>query len=374
MASKTVVVARLLAMSCLFLLIYNSCNWPAQSKDSDQILTKPIDTPPPIVKKDDKQRVVDRATKVEPEADKPVLIEKPGKRPSVALALGGGGTRGAAHLGVIRALNRAGIPIDEIVGCSMGSVVGGLYAAGVPIDDLQNILMDKALAKAYVPTPFQIRFLLMPFVRICDRINHRYAGFYSGNKFQKFLESKIPPASRGFKNLKVPFSAVATNLLDGKAYAISSGDLATAIHASSAISPLLKPVPIDDKLFVDGGIRANLPAYTARQSGADIVIAVVADEPLRPVPAKRFTRIRCIAMRTADIVLAVNDDHQLPFADVIIYPDVNSIPVLTKNADYVRRAVRAGELAAERAIPTIQRLIKEKQTPSNTTASVSETK
>jgi NTE family protein len=374
MPSKTDAVARLLAVSCLLLCLYNSCSRPAQSKDTDQILTKPIVAIPPIVKQNDKQKVIDQSTKVETLADPPLTPIDHSKRPTIALALGGGGTRGAAHIGVIRALNQAGVPIDEIVGCSMGAVVGGLYAAGLPIDDVQNILLDKSLAKAYIPAPFKVRFLQMPFVRLCDQLTHRYAGFYSGTKFQKYLESKIPTNCRSFDNLKIPFLAVATNLLDGKAYALSSGNLAAAIHASSAISPLLKPIAIDDKLFVDGGVRANLPACAARDSGADLVIAVVADEPLQPVSAERFTHMRNIAIRTADIVLAVNDDHQIPFADVIIYPDVHSIPVLTNNPEYVRRAIKAGELAGERAIPTILRLIKEKEAAQSRTASLSGTK
>jgi NTE family protein len=361
---------RLLALSSLFLLSSNQGSTAGQGSDPDQILTKPIVTTAPIVKAAEKRKASEQATKVETEAQPIRRIVSHGDRPSIALALGGGGARGAAHIGVLRVLNEAGIQIDEIVGNSMGSVVGGLYAAGVPLDEIQTVIVNKSLAKAYVPTPIKVRFVEMPFVRICDRLTHRYAGFYSGNKFQKFLESKIPPSCRDFENLNVPFSAVATNLLDGKAYAITSGNLAAAIHASSAISPLLKPVAIGDKLFVDGGVRANLPAYAARKDGADIVIAVLADEPLRPVPAEQFKHMSKIAVRTADIVLEVNDDHQLQFADIIIKPDVSSIPVLSKNPEYARRAILAGELAAKKALPAIQRLIKDKEAARSATASL----
>lgn len=381
MAAKDTLIAmsmrrkHLISAATSFAVMASSLYAYAKDGSAEQILERPIEVPPPITKSADKRKVINEATKIEPqdaESKANDKVENHSVEPTIALALGGGGTRGAAHVGVIRKLNEAGIRIDRIVGNSMGSVVGGLYAAGIPLDDIEKLLVDGSFRKAYVSTPLPIRILETPFLRAYDQLAGNYAGLYSGKKYQKFLEKKIPEATRHFENLKVPFSAVATNLLDGKAYTISSGDLATAIHASSAISPILKPVTIDDKLYVDGAIRANLPAYAARQAGADIVIAILVDEPLRPVAAKRFMRMRNIASRVADVVLAVNDEHQLQFADIIINPDVSKIPVLWKNPEFIRRGILAGELATEKAIPTIRRMIQDKQSNRSATATLSE--
>src|SRR5262249_47311696 len=148
------------------------------------------------------------------------------------------------------------------------------------------------------------------------------------------------------QDTKIPFSAVGTNLIDGKAYRISQGRLSTAIKASCAISPLIRPVPIDDKLYMDGGVRANLPVSAARETGAGIVIAVLVDEPLRPVPAARFKHLKWIAGRMADIVLAVSDERQLQFADIVVNPDVAGLPILSKNTADVDKAEIAGYKAA----------------------------
>jgi NTE family protein len=273
-------------------------------------------------------------------------------RKTMALALGGGGARGAAHIGVLRVFERENIPIDYIVGNSMGAVVGGLYCAGVDLDTLEKYSKDGSLRKAYLPKLFSV--LLIPVTKIVPCKN-KYAGLSSGRKYEKKLLRAIPEECRSFENMRIPFSAVATNLLDGNAYRISDGDLACAIKASSAISPLIKPVKIGDKLYVDGGMRANLPASAARDTGADIVIAVLVDEPLRELPEKTFRSYKKIAERLADVILAVTDEHQLQFADIIINPDVSGINILSRKQSDVEKAIAAGEAAAEKALPLIRK-------------------
>lgn len=291
------------------------------------------------------------------------------KRPTVALALGGGGARGGAHLGVLKVLADNNIPIDYIVGNSMGAIVGGMYAAGVPLDDIRKMMQDGSMRKAYTPMAIAPKVVLSGLQKLSPfKSSNPYAGLYSGKAFRKYLAKKLPSPDMTVKETKIPFSAVATNLLDGQAYRISEGPLAIAMQASSAISPLIKPVPIDDKVYVDGGVRANLPASAARDTGADIVIAVLVDEPLRHIPARKFTKYKGVASRMADIVLAVADERQLQFCDVVINPDVSNIPVLTKKSFYAEKSELAGVMAAKKALPDILKNLQNPPKPDSAVA------
>jgi predicted acylesterase/phospholipase RssA len=284
----------------------------------------------------------------------------PEGRPTVCLALGGGGARGAAHIGVMRVLQREGIPIDYIVGNSMGSVVGGLYAAGLSLEEISELLANGSLKKAYIGF-IPPKILIAPMEDLFNPFHKQYAGLYSGKKFTKFLDSHLPRKDMNVQDTKIPFSAVATNLLDGKAYRLSEGRLSTVIKASSALTPLLKPVAIGDKLYMDGGVRANLPAKAARETGAGVVLAVLVDEPLGMVPPKRFMHLGNIGSRMIDIVLATADERQLQYADVVINPNVSGIAILSNHGDDIAKAIHAGELATEKAMPDIRKALQRRQ-------------
>lgn len=282
-------------------------------------------------------------------------------RKTLALALGGGGVRGAAHVGVLRVLEQEKIPIDYIVGNSMGAIIGGLYAAGVSLDEVVDESTFEDFRKSYVPT-FAAKAIKLPLSVLFSPFRTGPVGVMSGNKYQAFLDKHIPKDKQNIENLNIPFSAVVTNLLDGQAYRISEGKLSTAMRASSTLAPIIRPVRIGDKVCIDGGIRANLPASAARDTGADIVVAVLVDDPLRKIPEKKLRHYRAVTERLADIVLAVTDEHQLQFADIVIHPDVSGIGIFSKNEDDIRRAMEAGEIAARKALP----LIREKMNLSQT--------
>jgi NTE family protein len=276
-------------------------------------------------------------------------------RPTVALALGGGGARGAAHIGILRVFQEEGIPIDYIVGNSMGAIVGGLYCAGTSLNDITDCLENGSLQHAYMPSSLPIKILTSSASKMLHPFSSKhYAGLWSGKKLTRYLDNVLPRPNMDVSETQIPFSAVATNLLDGKAYRISSGRLSTAIKASSAISPLIQPVALNDKVYVDGGVRANLPASAARDTGAGVVIAVLIDEPLQKVPAKRFRHLKNIGSRMADIVLAIADERQLQFADIVINPDVSGISILSKKSSDAEKAIHAGELAARQALPGLR--------------------
>jgi NTE family protein len=242
----------------------------------------------------------------------------------------------------------------------MGAVVGGMYSSGMSLEQISELLANGSFRKAYMGF-IPPKILIAPMEDLLNPFHKQYAGLYSGKKFTKFLANHLPEKDMNVQDTKIPFSAVATNLLDGKAYRLSEGRLATVIKASSALTPLLKPVAIGDKLYMDGGVRANLPAKAARETGAGVVLAVLVDEPLGKVPPKRFMHLGNIASRMIDIVLATADERQIQFADVVINPNVSGIPILSRHREDVEKAIHAGELAAEKAMPDIRKALESKR-------------
>lgn len=275
--------------------------------------------------------------------------------PKVALVLGGGGTRGAAHVGVLRVLQREGVPVDLVVGTSMGSIVGGLYSAGLSVDDIESKFETPTIMKSYMTVPIFVRMLAVPFFAVPHLFGwHPYDGFYFGNKVRNYLDSCLPENKRLIEKLDIPFRAVSTNLLDGKEYVISKGSLARAMQASSAIPVLRRPVPLDDGLLVDGALVANVPVDVARANGADIVIAVDVDERLKKLEFDHFRKIGSVAARVEQITLAHGDAPLIKMADIVIHPNVDGIGVLSLKAKDAKAAIKAGEEAANAALPQIR--------------------
>jgi NTE family protein len=287
--------------------------------------------------------------------------KRPNTRPKVGLALGGGGTRGVAHVSVLRVLEKEGIPIDFIAGTSMGAIVGGLYAAGRTPDEIELMFKNKSMLHSYDTVPIPVRVALIPVFYVPHLLGHHpYDGLYRGNKFARFIENQVPPERRKLENLKIPFVAVASNLLDGKAYAISTGNIGKAIQSSSAIPALRRPVEWQGKLFVDGGVVDNLPVAQCRAMGADIVIAVNVDESIAPVPTKDFRKIGSVGFRCLNMNLATMDKPQSENADVVIHPDVDGIALLSRKDKDIQKALDSGIKAATDALAAIRAEINKK--------------
>lgn len=278
----------------------------------------------------------------------------------VGLALGGGGTRGAAHVGVLKVLKQAGVPIDCIAGTSMGSIVGGLYCAGVPIATMEEKFRDQSLMKAFMTVPLAVRVGAAPILLIPRLFGDRpYDGLYKGNRFRKYLIKAIPLPERNIEELKVPFSAVSLNIVDGKVYRLATGSLGYAMQASSAVPGLRKPVQIGDRLFVDGGVAANVPVSQTKEMGADFIIAVDVDERFQPVPLDTFRKIGSVAERIVKWQLATNDAPLCQQADIVIHPNVDGIGLVSTRKADLARAIEAGEQAAREALPDIKKKLAE---------------
>jgi NTE family protein len=279
-------------------------------------------------------------------------------RPKIGLALGGGGTRGAAHVRVLKVLTEAGIPIDYIAGTSMGAIVGGMYCAGVPLDQIEERFQSCSLMKAFMTVPLTVRLIVAPIMVLPRAIGfHPYDGLYYGNKFRKYMDKTVPATEQNIEELKIPFAAVTTSLIDGKAYSLRTGNFGYALQASSAVPALRKPVQIGTNLFVDGAMAANVPVTQVKEMGADIVIAVNVDESFGPVPLDTFRAMGSVSERVVKMQLWREDDPACKQADVVIHPNVDGISLLSRRRKDAVKAMDAGERAAKDALPAIKQAI-----------------
>ncbi|MCB1600827.1 MAG: patatin-like phospholipase family protein [Xanthomonadales bacterium] len=214
-------------------------------------------------------------------------------RPRIGLVLSGGGARGIAHIGVIKALEGAGVHVDCIAGTSMGALVGGFYALGMPVDEMEEIVLsldwgtmfNDALERPErsIRRKEEDRLSLSSIGVGLDRSGLKIAtGVVAGQRIQAFLERSTVAANgvAHFDQLPIPFRAVATDLNTGLPVVLDRGSLATALRASMSLPAVLDPVEIDDQILVDGGLADQLPVGVVRAMGADVVIAVNVGMPL----------------------------------------------------------------------------------------------
>ena len=176
------------------------------------------------------------------------------RKPRIGIALGGGAVRGAAHIGVLRVLEREGIRPDFVAGTSIGAIVGGAYAAGRSTDDLERLFSELDWFSLVRPT-FKLKRSLL-----------------GTQKLGKLLRDRLGLTT--FDALRIPFAAVTCDLHSGECVALTEGDVVPAIQASGALPGIFPPEEIDGRMLADGGIVENLPARVAREMGADLIIAV----------------------------------------------------------------------------------------------------
>ena len=175
----------------------------------------------------------------------------------IALVLGSGAARGLAHIGVLKALEQAGIPIDQIVGCSMGAMVGGAFAAGLNSQQIEEIACETNWRRV-VQLLFPRRF--------------RRDGLLDGQRVEEFLISLL--GEEEIENLPKPFACVATDIRTGEEIILNSGSLVNAIRASISFPFLFQPVQLNGNYLIDGGVVNPVPVSVARKSGTELIIAV----------------------------------------------------------------------------------------------------
>ena len=215
------------------------------------------------------------------------------QRPSIGLVLSGGGARGGAHIGVLKALQELRVPIDHLAGTSVGAVVGGFYVSGMSVAELEELVESIEWEAAFLNvTPRRLKsfrrkrdddlFLVDQKPGLNDGEFELPIGFMQGQVIDMILSRETLPASKvdDFDKLAIPFRAVAGDLVTGEAVILKSGSLARALRASMSIPAVLAPIEIDGRLLVDGGIAMNLPVEVARSMGADKIIAIDISSPL----------------------------------------------------------------------------------------------
>ena len=214
-------------------------------------------------------------------------------RPKIGLVLSGGGARGGAHIGVLKALEELHIPIDYIAGTSMGAIIGAFYAAGYSPQEIEKFVSETQWKDAFSDQPdraamtmrkkqLDAEFLIPQRVGFNGGELQLPLGLVEGQKLDLIFQGAFLRVDNihDFDDLRIPFRAVATNLVTGTEVVIGSGSLANAVRASMSIPAVFAPVIMQDMMLVDGGMANNLPISVVREMGADIVIAVDISSPL----------------------------------------------------------------------------------------------
>lgn len=274
--------------------------------------------------------------------------------PKVGLALSGGGARGLAHIGVLKVLEREGIPVDLLAGTSMGGVVAAAYAAGLKPEFME----EEALR---MTNPRRLLSLADP------TLPRR--GLFEGQRVVDYLSHHL--GERTFDNLRCPLSLVAVNLDSSEAVVLNEGRVLEAVRATIALPGLFKPVERDDRLLVDGGLLDNLPADVAREMGADIVIAVdviggnsTFSAMLKTLRERRYIPSGVastfeVMLRSLDVMMKEINERRLAEAapEIIIRPSVPPDVSVLLGFTRAPETIATGERAADEALPDIRRVL-----------------
>lgn len=259
----------------------------------------------------------------------------------VGLVLGSGGFRGFAHIGVIRSLKKHGIPIDFLSGSSIGAWVAAYYSLFNDVEELRKYLTENPKDN-----------LLM----LLDPTSS--GGLISGTKFHSFLKKNFQ--NKSFADVQIPLRILATDLVSGLPYVFSSGDVATAVRASTSVPIVFKPVSLGNHLLIDGGLSSPVPGHLLRELGADVVIGV------NLYHKNEFIRTKLsmakIVLRSSRIALHNLAQVDLSRCDVKIELDVSDYSEESSLSKYFTKKiaediVRIGEEETDKLIPKIKNLL-----------------
>jgi NTE family protein len=256
-------------------------------------------------------------------------------RPRLALVLSGGGARGIAHIGALRALEEAGIPVDAIAANSMGAVVGGIYATGRTAEELDEIVLSVDWRSLFSGRTDR---RLVPVARRQDRFRTLAGadftwkelklggGLLGEHRVNRFLIEELAPGSYAaegdFDRLPIPFRCVATDLDKGERVVLADGDLALAVRASMSIPVAFPPVEWRGRRLVDGLVVDNLPTDVAREFGAAVVVAVdIGSPPLKP---EDYESSLGVAEQLMNLLTERRNADFAAEADVLIRPDLGT--------------------------------------------------
>jgi NTE family protein len=260
----------------------------------------------------------------------------------VGVALGGGGARGLAHIGVLKAFEEEDIPVGAIAGTSVGALIGGLYAAGITTSQMEQMTQEIGWSSLTNYSRFTLFRLMLTEEKL------------STKNMEVYLRKQI--GDTRFDQLKIPFACVATDIQTGERVVFREGSVALAARASATIPGLFEPVEFRHRYLVDGGLVSNIPTDLVAFMGADIIVAVDVTTVFDHLQPKSMMAILNQALYIQAERLA---QDELARAQVIIRPEMGDITMtdLTRSDE----SINAGILAGRRAVPQIKRLILDKR-------------
>ena len=257
----------------------------------------------------------------------------PVKPAKIAVVLGGGGSKGFAHIGVLKVLEAQRIPIHMLVGTSAGSLVGSLYASGKSAFQLQDIAL-KMDSDNVIDYDWKIWS----------------GGLIKGDKLENFINANVK--NTPIEKLKLPFYAVSTNIATGEEVVFALGNTGMAVRASCSVPAVFQPFKMGNITYVDGGVVSPVAVDVARRNGADIVIAVDISGGLnRTVPDGMLDSIK----KSVDIMYSKIAEFQIKNADVVIRPNMKNIGAT--DMEKLNEAILEGEKAATLKLPELQIII-----------------
>ncbi len=278
------------------------------------------------------------------------------REPIIGLALGGGGARGLAHIGVLKVIEKENIRIRCLSGTSMGAVVAAAYAAGVSLDILE--VEAQRLGN------------LTRMIALVDRQFHLFSGLFTNSGIQKYL-ARLLGEHTTFESLHIPLALSAVDNRTGREVVLQSGNLLEAVNASMALPGIVAPVIKGDYILSDGGTLNNVPADLVRSMGAEHVIAVNVSPAVhemflesRLIPAAATAIWRANNIANAAITLA---KLRKACPDLVIYPEINPQITTLTGFRYARQTILAGERATWKMATELRRLSRAGMLPASPT-------
>jgi NTE family protein len=260
-----------------------------------------------------------------------------GKRPKLGLALSGGATHGAAHIGVLQILEREGIKPDVVAGTSAGALVGSAYCAGVPLDELEKLFLS-------MDWPTLVKFSLVKPLALFDT-----------QPMEEFLKKNIGDCE--FKDLNLPFAAICCDIVTGERVVMDKGPVAPSVRASAAIPGLFSPVEIGGRLLVDGGVVDNLPVEQVVEMGAEFTIGVDVSSPSKrgKRPENPFENLLAMVYIMQERSTSLNHD----ICDCYIKPNIAHYS--SWGFGDSDKMIEEGRKAAEAALPQLSKFMPKKK-------------